>query len=367
MKVTILRENLYHALSLVNRSSSTRGELPILENVLIKAEQGVITFSTTSLETGIATNVGGKIEEEGAITVSVRLLSEYVNTLRTDKIELTVKEGTLWVTGSKSKASFTTIPALEFPTFPQKEQKAFAMPVKDFRLITSYVTFAASSDEGRPVLTGILCKPTDDHLLVAATDGFRLSVCEFSSTYGFEKECVIPSRSLVEIGKIIEESKVDTIETAYAKGGNQLIFSLPDTSFFSRLIDGEFPEFKKIIPTSSTTNVTIEKEAFLQAIKAAAIFARESANIVRLTIKKNALVISANTPQIGEESSEIEVVVEGEENEIAFNFRFLIDFLNSVSEEEIVLQMTSPLSPALFRPVKNSAYSHIIMPVRVQG
>ena len=367
MQLTVLAENFSQALSIVGRVQS-KGNLPVLENVLLEGKEGRIYLTTTNLEAGITTSIGGKVEKEGAITVSLRLLTEFIHTIAAEKITFELKNETLWIKSEKSQASLSTISASEFPPFPKKTGDSFQLPANDIHRIAKQVAYAASNDEGKPILTGIKLKPTDKNLIVAATDGFRLSIREFPQTLSQQEESIIPARAFLEMSRITPEGeKEQLVEVAFTKEKNQLIFSQAEIQLFSRVIQGEFPSFEKIIPRSSTTQVTVDREIFLRAIKAAAIFARESVNIVRIGIKKDMLVISANTPQIGEEKTEVEAHIEGEENEIAFNFRFLVDFLNSTPEEEIYFQMTTPLAPGLFRPVKDTAYTHIIMPVRVQS
>lgn len=367
MHATVLAENIQKALSIVGRTVSTRSELPILENILLEAKESVLSLATTNLESGITTNIGAKVEKKGAITVSVRLLTEFISTISAEKIEFTLEDTTLVIKGGKSRATLATIGAAEFPTFPAVDKEGFTLPQKDIESIASQVAFAASTDESRPVLTGLLFKPLDEKLLIAATDGFRLSTKQFSSSFGVKGQTIIPARTIVDVAKIAHDYSVETVKTSFAKGGNQLIFSLSDTQFFSRLIDGEFPNFERIIPTSKTTEVKLSRQDFQQAIKAASIFAKESANIVRLSITSDSVAIAANSPQVGDEKSEVEAKVEGESNEIAFNFRFLLDFLGSINDEELVFQMTTPLAPSLFQSVKDHTYSHIIMPVRVQS
>ncbi len=366
MKCIVLKQNLHKALTLVLRTIQLKNDLPVLNNVLIEAKQGKLYLSGTNLELGVRTSIGGKIQTEGSITVPAKLFFEFISTLDSEKVELILKDKDFNVTGSYNQAKFTTIAASEFPPFPEREDKTFSIPADAVDKIATRVAFASSSDEGRPVLTGVEFKNADDNLIVAATDGFRLSIQKLQTKQTFP-DTVIPAKTIQEVAKIVHDANLEELVLGTSKNANQLIFTLADTEVFSRLLEGEFPNYQRIIPTSSSTRVTFDHNLFMRSVKAAAIFARESANIVRLQIKKAMLVISANSPQIGEQKSELEAKVEGEENEIAFNHRFVLDFLNSTSDEEIVLEMTNALSPGLFKGKKDDSYIHIIMPVRVQG
>lgn len=347
---------------------SGKRDLPILENVLIGVEKGKITLSSTNLEMGIRTVINGKVEKEGVCTVSLKLLSEYVSIIKAEKITLSFENGIVTIKTDRNRATFATLPAAEFPPFPAKESEAFTIDKKDIMSIAGQVAYAASIDESRPVLTGLKFKPSDEGLVVAATDGFRLSVRRYPKAFSGNLDSLIPAKSFMEVAKLIGDVKEDTgVAVSYAKEKSQLIFEIGETVVYSRLIEGEYPNFERIIPTSSSTTVVVDKELFTRAVKAASIFARDSANIVKFHIADGKLLISANTPQIGEEKSEIEAQITGPEGEIAFNYRFLIDFIGSLQEDEVQFQMTNALAPGVFKSVKDPDYTHIIMPVRVQS
>lgn len=363
----LLQENLHQALGIILRVTSVKSELPVLGNVLLEASKNKIFFSGTNLEMGTRLLIGGKIAKEGAITVPARVFAEFIATIPAGKVRLHVQDGILVVKSTSSQARFTTIPASEFPPFPKKGESAAVFQLVDLRLLAQQVAFAASTDEGRPVLTGVQFKKSDSKLMVAATDGFRLSVRSLSDIGNGLSQVIIPAKTLQEVAKIAVEKKAESITINLASSTSQLIFSLPDVEVYSRLIEGEFPNYERIIPQGGTTRIKVDRETLLRAVRAAAIFARESANIVKLQTAKNTLVLSANTPQLGEEKTEVEAEVEGEGGEIAFNFRFLLDYLNNIESSEVILEMTTPLSPALFRLKDDEALTHVIMPVRVQG
>lgn len=374
MKLTILQENLAKGLSIVSRSVSTRAQLPALGNVLMTADKGRLKLSATNLETGINYWLGAKIEKEGTISIPAKILTEFVSSLPSEKINLETKENNLSVICGSYSANFVGLQASEFPAIPTLgKEKPISFNGEEILKAISQVAFAAAQDEGRPVLTGVLLTIREGNLVLVATDGYRLSfkkmgkVKEATDLKEFKKGLIIPSRTLIEVGKIISDTEQGKeIGLAISSSSNQVIFVNPEAEIVSRLIEGSFPEFEKIIPEKGTTKIILDTEGLIRAVKAAAIFARESANIIKFRIQNSELRIMANSPQIGENSIKLEVKQEGEENKIAFNSRYLLDFLNSIKSEQVSLEMTTALNPGVFTLVGDSSYLHIIMPVRVQ-
>ena len=374
MKVSILQENLSKGLNIVNRFILPKAQLPILNNILIKTEQGRLKLAATNLETGINLWLGAKVEKEGEICVPAKNLTEYISLLLPQKINLEIEKNFLKVSGETNEANFISLSASEFPIIPTlKKKPEISLISKDLSLAIAQVALAASQDEGRPALTGVLVKTKKDKLILAATDGFRLSVKEikgFKESQQLTKvlnELLIPARALIEVGKIISESKDEiNLGLTVTPESNQIIFSTPEMEVISRLIEGKFPDFEKIIPEKSKTQITIETESLLQAVRAASIFAREAANIIKFEVKGSKLEISSNSPQLGENKSLLEVKGEGEGGRIAFNSRYLMDFLNSVKSDLITFEMTTSLNPGIFKPADDKSFLHVIMPIRIQ-
>lgn len=368
MKLTILQENLSKGIAQAERFISAKTQLLVLTNIYLKAEREKLKIQATNLETGITLWLKAKIENQGEITVPARVFSEFLNSLPKEKVKLELEGKKLHLSSGSFSASFTGVAADEFPPLPTLVEKKpeITFPASVFFPALSKVSFAAARDEGRPVLTGVLFKPEGEKLTLAATDGYRLSVKVFKkSKLKLASSLIIPARSLLEALRIVGEGE-EEVGLSFTEKKNQAIFSLPEVEIVTRLIEGEFPEYQKIIPGSFTTRVVLEKESFLKALKMAAIFARDSANIVRLQIEKQALTISANSPQVGENQTRVEAGVEGEEQKIAFNVRFLLEFLGNIDEEEVVFEMSGALNPGLFKTPKDPLFLHVIMPVRVQ-
>jgi len=372
MKVSVLQENFSKALNTVSRTIAPKATLPILSNILLTTDKGRLKLASTNLETGINLWTGAKIEKEGAITIPARALTEFVSSLPAGKIDLEIKETTLSLSSNSFKASFTGMAASEFPKIPSfSGRQVLSFEKETLPQVLSQVVFAASQDEGRPVLTGVLLKRDGKGISLVATDGYRLSIKKVSKASSLLKEdLLIPAKTLLEVARVSQETRGDEeekIKVGLTKEKNQVIFLLPDAELSSRLIEGEFPDFTKIIPTSSATKASFDKEEFLRAAKIASIFAREQANIVKLKIEKERLKVSSETPQLGTNESEIEAKVEGDSLEIAFNCRFLLDFLGNIPDEEISLETNDPLSPGVFKGGSDPSFTHIIMPVRIQA
>ncbi len=373
MKLSILQENLAHGLSIVSRSVATRAQLPVLSNVLLATDKGRLKLSATNLETGVNLWLGAKVGKEGALSVPAKILTEFVTSLPAGKIEIKAQENNLHLVSGTYEASFVGMAASEFPTIPSLKKKA------DLQFSSSLlasaineVAFAAAQDEGRPVLAGVLLKSQDKKLVLVATDGYRLSIKKIKETKGVDrikdlkKGLVLPARTLLEVARVVAEKEEESLGVSVAPEASQLIFTTSEIEIVSRLIEGNFPDFEKIIPGKGKTKVVLDREELTRAVRMAAIFARESANIVRFQISGNSLQISANTAQVGDNQSVLEAKVEGEKSEIAFNSRYLLDFLNIVNSDQIVFETSGALNPGAFRPVGESSYLHIIMPVRVQ-
>lgn len=369
MKVTILQENLTRGLNLVSRIVSAKATLPILGNVLISSDQGKLKLSATNLEVGLNLWIGAKIDEEGSLTIPARVFSEFVASLPSEKVEISASETSLNVDSGSFKANFVGTLATEFPQLPSSASQAtLIFDRNDFVRAVSQVAYAASQDESRPVLTGVLFKAQEGKLTLVATDGYRLSLKAINPTSSnLEGDLLIPAKTLLEVVRIAGEKGEKEIKLSLTPEKSQVIFSLPDIEFSSRLLEGDFPDFGKIIPKESTAKIEVDKEDFLKAVKIASIFAREQANIVVVKVEENKIALTAETPQVGANESEVEAKVEGESFEIAFNCRFLIDFLNSCPSETVIFEANGPLSPGVFKGKDDETYVHIIMPIRRQG
>lgn len=368
MHFIILKENLNRILSIIARNISSRPQLPILSNVLIKTENNQLKIATTNLEIGIVAYTPAKVEKEGEITVPGKLLAEFITNLSADKIEFILEQTNLIVKTNNTKASFATISTSDFPSLLYEQKTTYNFPFDKIKDAISRTVFAASTDEGRPVLTGVKTVIENGRIMFAATDGYRLSMEDVViQDKKEESQMILPARVLAETVRIAQEVKAEKISLSIVKDKNQAVFGLPNIYIFTRLIDGEFPKVEKIIPEGFKTRVVMDREQFTQSVKTTSLFARGAANIIKIKIEKEGLRLKAVTPQIGENEDFVEAKVEGEETETAFNFRFLLDLLSNMPDEKLALETSGPLNPGVFRPVSpTSTFLHIIMPVRIQ-
>jgi DNA polymerase-3 subunit beta len=375
MKVSCLQENLAKGLSVVGRAVSPRSTLPVLGNVLLATDAGRLKLSATNLEVGINCWIGAKVEEEGAITVPARTFIDLVNALPPDRVdmELVVRTQTLNLRASRSEANIKGIDAQEFPIVPVPEGEG-GIPIEPdvLRTTIEQVAFAAATDESRPILTGVQAKFEDTQLTLAAADGFRLSVRVVSLPQPVPDpfSIIIPARALVELGRISGEQQEPIVITV-TPTRNQVLFQLTDIVLVSQLIDGNFPDYRQIIPGDRTTHSVMDTAAFLKACKTALIFARDAAHITRLHVKPGSelapghVIVSATSAETGDDVSEIDASIEGEEIEIAFNVKYMIDVLSVAGTPQVALDTTMPSSPGVVRPVGDVDFTHVIMPMHL--
>ncbi len=363
MKVTLLSENLQRALALTNKAVSSKNQLPVLSYVLVKAEGERVTVSSTDLEIGVETSFAASILEEGATCVPARLFLELVNSLPQDKISLTTKDGALEIVSRKTKTVLQTYPQEEFPQLYEEKGELLAQLEKGgIKETFGKILFAASAETTRPALSGVLFKKAGDQFIVVATDGYRLSLDMLKNQgKGLLEHLLIPARMLREALGIFEEGET---KIYLSPKNNQLILEQEETLVIGRAIDSEFPNYEKIIPTDTATEVHVDREELLKAVKVCAIFAREAANIITLSLQKTSMVVSAQSSSLGENTVEVESRLTGEENQIAFNAKYLQDVLGNTADNDIVFSMTGPLNPGVFRIQGNPHFLHLIMPIR---
>lgn len=339
-----------------------------MQNVLLTATDSVFKIVATSLELTEVVAAGAKIEKAGGICVSSRLLTDLVVSLPQEKVQLVAEAGSLHVRCGKVNATIPGVPAAEFPPVSAPSSKG-AVSLEKGALLTalSGVLFAAATDEGRPILTGVKIRKADGGVSVAATDGYRLSLKNLDLALAGDLDITVPARALSEVVKVSTEGKdVKTVQMISADDG-LLVFVVGDSEIHTRAIMGEYPNIEKIIPKSHNTRVLLDTQSLLRAVKSAAVFARDNANILRLHIENQSVVVSANTPQVGENHVEVEAKVDGDGGDIAFNSRFLLEFLGNFPGDEVIFEMTGSLNPGVFKAPKDQSYTHIIMPVRVQS
>jgi len=376
MKVTILQENLARGLSIVSRAVSPRSTLPVLANVLIASDEGRLRLSATNLELGITCWIAARIEEEGSTTIPARTIADLVNTLPADQVQLTLDTGTqtLNVRSGTSNTDIKCIDAQEFPPLPVPElEGAVQINVVDFKEMIHQVAFAASTDEARPVLMGVLVTVEKDQITLAAADGFRLSVrkATLSQPAAQPISAIIPARALSELARVAGDGD-ESITMVVPKGRGQVVFRVKDVEVVSQLIDGTFPDFQQIIPRSYKSRTLVSTAALLKACKQAEIFAREGSNVARLDIKTasgemqpSEVEISAQSEETGSNETIVEATVDGSGLLIAFNVKYLREVLEVVKTPNVALETSAPNAPGVVRPVGDDSFLHVIMPMHL--
>lgn len=376
MKLSCLQENLNRGLSIVGRAVATRTTLPITNNVLLTTDQSRLKLVATNLEMAISYWTGAKVEEEGTVTVPARLLTEFVNSLPNDRIDINLpaKSKTLGLKCARFEARISGLDAKDFPPIPKVDEGITTrVEVEAFRQAISQVAFAAATEESRPVLTGVDAQFDKDLLTLAAADGFRLAVYKLplATPVSTKTEVIIPARTLAELNRLIGDGE-ETVDITVNAAKGQILFRLKDIELVSQLIQGSFPQYSQLIPASFTSRVVVDIAEFLRATKTASIFARDGSGIVRLLVTPGEgqtaakLSISARSEEIGDDVGEIDAAVEGTEAKIAFNGKYLTDVLSVLRESQVALETTSPSSPGVLRPVGVDNYVHVVMPMFVQ-
>ncbi len=379
MRVSVLQENLAKGLSIVGRAVASRSTLPVLNNILIETDNSQLKLSAMDMEIAINCWVGAMIEDEGQITVPARLLGDFVNSLPNDRIdmELQTRTQTLHLHCAHYEANIKGIDATEFPIIPtyQGDMDSPSTEVEPVKLRTmiDQVAFAASKDDSRPTFTGVFTKLEGDRLTMAATDGFRLAV---RSTILEEPSptsigVIIPARALSELSRIISAVDLgqdDGVEVVFTEARNQVMFHLPGVDLVSQLIEANFPDYKKIIPNSYNTRAILDTSEFLNAMKVAYLFARDSAGSVKVSMEpgeSGKVVLTATSAELGDNVSEIDAMIEGEAMSATFNAKYMIDVLSVIHTPQVAFEAISATRPGVFRPVGTGEeeYVHVIMPM----
>jgi len=381
MKITCLQENLSRGLAVVGRAVANRATLPVIHNVLLSVDQSMLKLSATNLEIAMTTWVGVKIEEEGSITVPARLLTEFVNSLPNDPINLQLDEGSglLEISSGSSKAHINITDASEFPPIPTVDDGIAAeVDPLVLRSAITRVAFAAATEESRPVLTGVELKLDESKFTMAAADGFRLAVHHGALLKPVPEEMsvIIPARTMNELNRLISDRE-EPVEILMTPAKGQVMFRIRggDTvEIVSQLLQGTFPNYEQLIPQSYTTRAVMDLPTVLRAARTASIFARDGSNIIRMHLmpaeadtEPPKVEISARSEEVGDNEDTVDLdEIEGEEGKIAFNSRYLLDVLSVLEKGKVALETTTSSSPGVFKPTDSDDYIHVVMPMFVQ-
>jgi DNA polymerase III subunit beta len=365
MKITCSKEALVSALSVVSRAVSTRSTVQVLSGILIQADGDRLQLSATDMELSLRLSLEGQVEGSGAVVVPGRLLVDLARLLPESEVALehSAEEGVVQVTSGPSISRLHTYSAEDFPKLPDAAgAQTFSVERAAFLDTIAKVSRAASRDESRPVLTGILVRFEGGKLVMAATDSYRLSVKETELAGDVpELEAIVPARSLTELVRIAQE--VDEVQVGVQE--NHVVFGADGVWLTTRRIDGQFPNHKQLIPETFEHEVSLPREEFLEVVRRTSVMAQRNSPL-RLRFANGEVTVSAQTQDVGEARETLPIAFTGEELEIGFNPEFLRDGIDSVDTEEVQLKLISPLRPGLIYSAEE-AFSYLIMPIRLAG
>lgn len=364
MKLITTQDHLAKALSSVSRIVNPRGTLSVLGNVLLETKDGRLRISATNLELGIDYFIGAKIDKTGSITVPARLLTDYVNNLTEEKLELTAKDSALHLASTGATSSINGIASSEFPVIPEvKGGKSITISGSGIKDIIQKVAIAASPDETRPILSGVLFHFKNKELRVAATDSYRLAelTMRFEKPATDELKVAVPAKALAELGRVVEggEVKIRAAE-------NQVQFETDQVRIVSRLLEGEFPNYEQIIPKKLTTKAVVSRRELMNKVRITSLFSEDAGLGVSLSFTAPGKVeIAAQTAQVGDSHASLSGTVSGSANQASFNARYLLDGLAALTSESVNIETEGKLSPCVITGDKEKDYLYVIMPLRV--
>jgi DNA polymerase-3 subunit beta len=367
MKLSCAQADLASALALVNRAVSPNNTLPVLNNILLKAEGKKLFLSATNLEIAISASFEADVENEGTLTVPAKVISSYVALLNDKEVNLSVTGGsTLLVQSKGSRTNVKGIASEEFPLLPKLDKPdVFHFPTKLVLEALDQVAFAASTNISRPVLTGLFWQIVGKTIKLAATDSYRLSekTLTLPKDQDLDLSFIVPSKTAQELAKILSMTSVEEFEVRVGKG--QILFIVDGVELMSRLIEGNFPDYEKILPKEVKTKVSLFTDELVLGLKKVSVIVRENNNNVRIKVQKEGIQIASDETQVGQGVTDVPASVQGEGMETALNVQYLLDVLSHLGDKEVHLGLNDGLSPVMVTPASSTDYLHIIMPLKV--
>ncbi len=362
MKFRVKKEVLLNATQTVQNIITTKSALPILMNILIEAQQNKVKFTATDLDIGISCEITVDIQEAGAITVPAKRFGDIIKELPSEDVSVTTKKNNSVIIESEPcQFKIMGLARDEFPKLPEfKDQEAIKLEQGALRQMLGLVSFAASMDETRYILNGIMFKITKNNLILVATDGKRLAIMDKKIKKETDRDIsiIIPTKTIHELNRNLKEEG----DLSLILGNNQVLFDLGNVVIISRLIEGEFPDYQQVVPPESNNKIKIERDRFLLTVKRAALLSTPDYQAVRLEAFKNKLVVSKSTPDIGESREEVPVDYQGKEMVIGFNPNYLIDVLKNITANSIEFELVDSEKPGVIRI---DGYVYIVLPMRL--
>ena len=376
MEFSCLQDNLSRGLANVSRAVAQRAPLPVTQNVLIETEDSKVKITATNLEIAISTWISAEIKETGSLTIPARMLTDFINSLPSGEqvgVKMIKDKAGIEIKCKTYNGRISGTEAGEFPPIPESsDSPTISVPSAALKRSLGRVAIVSATDDSRPVLMGVKVEIDKSGITLAAADGFRLAVdrVEISSTEDLDSSAIVPGKTMLELERLIDDSNQSTIQISISEASNQILFNLENIQVVSQLIQGQFPDYEKLIPNSSSTQSLVDRKAFMESIKAASIFARDGSGIIKLIMDKSSKKISilSNAEEIGDLENDIDADINGDESKVAFNSRFLQDVVGVLGSDVIKIDSSSPSSPGVFTEKSdgNSNYRHVIMPMFVQ-
>jgi len=368
MKFSCTQENLSLGLNLVSRVANRNATLPILSNILLRTTKTGLELIATNLEVAVVTTVRGKVESEGVITISGRLISETVALFPHERVDLTLEEQNLTLQCGRHHTVIRGVAADDFPVIPGViGENNFTIPASKIRQALNSVSFAVNPEEGRPEIGGVYIKASPNSLVVVGTDSYRLAEYTINDVVGIKNshQLIVPLRTINEVARVLEGAGEEEVRVAV--NDNQIAWEVGDTKIISRLVAGQYPDYQQIVPQNTVTKITVARDELLRAVRGASLFVRAGINDVRLGFdpNKQLLQISATNSQVGETTTELAPQsISGQVGDIVFNYHYLIDGLQALSTKDVTLELVNSTSPGVLRPTNQTDYLYIIMPIR---
>lgn len=377
MILSILKENLKQGLFMVSHLAGKNVNLPILNNILVDVKKEGVRLVTTNLEIGITNSLRGKVEKEGGFTVDSKIFSDYINLLPNKKIDLSNEDGFLKVVCENYKTKIKTDGVDDFPLIPQIEKKnGKSVKIKEFKKALSKVVFSVSNNESRMELSGVLFVFNKNKLTLAATDSYRLAEKELEikneeagDKKNEEKKIIVPAKTIQEVLRIlsgVEQGADEKSEISFYINENQILFTIEGTELISRLIEGQYPDYRQIIPASGKTSIIVSRSELIRAIKTSALFSKTGINDINLDFPdgKNQIIVSAASGSSGENIAIIDAETRGVDNSTIINYQYLLDGLNNIDEDNVKIDVIDGNTPCLIKPLNEKGYIYIIMPIK---
>ncbi|PIR06586.1 MAG: DNA polymerase III subunit beta [Candidatus Komeilibacteria bacterium CG11_big_fil_rev_8_21_14_0_20_36_20] len=365
MKIICTQENLNKGLNLVSNIANKNSNLLILNNVLLRADKDGLILITTDLEVGIKAFVRSKIEDPGAFTVDAKLLNNFIGLLPKENIELFLQDNDLSIKNKNQQTTIKGLEAEDFPLIPEIEKEnELIISSSDLKKSLGQVITAASTDSSRIEINAVNFCFKKDQLILAATDSYRLAEKIIKITNGQEANLIIPLKTLQELLKILNEEEEQKVKVYFKE--NQILFTFNSVELVSRVIDGKYPDYSQIIPESFATSAKCDLNKLVPAIKAVALFCKQGINDIRLSFDEHTqeIIVATASSNTGKSVARVSAKVDGNNNEVVFNYRYLLDGLNHIKTSDVILQINNNSSPGLLKPTDSQNYIYLVMPIR---